>query len=715
MARDPYKYFRIEAREIVEGLTQGTLELESQGAAPDRVTSLLRLAHTLKGAARVVKQIVIADAAHEIEDVLAPYRDGAGPVPAEHTSRLLRHLDAISGGLAALDAAPPAAAPPAPVAAPVPAPAPAPVAERPAPVSVPMPVPVEPAPARLAIAETVRVEIAEMDALLEGVVESSVRAGALQPAVAAVRELGRRARRLEEELSLARESGRRAGIDLGFLEGAQRTAGELSGSVSRSHAVLVDAAESVERELEEVQDRAARLRLVAADTLFAPLARAVRDAAAVVTRQVAFETGGGDIRLDAHVLAAVRDALLHVVRNAVAHGIEPSAERTAAGKPAAGRITLFVERRGSRAAFVCRDDGRGIDVAAVARAAREQGLIGDDGAPVDLAAASRLVFQPGLSTSATLTSVSGRGVGLDVVRDVARRFRGDARIDSVPGQGTTVELVVPISLAAIPALAVDAGGAKVWIPLESVARTQRVEASDLARAGDVVMLTVGGDSLRFAALAELLPGGGGAARSRAAGTAVFVRATKGKAALGIDRLLGVRSIVVHRLPALAGVQPLAAGATLDAHGNPELVLDAQGLVDAVRSFAGAAPPPPAVRPPILIIDDSLTTRMLEQSILETAGYEVDLAVSAEDGLAKARNRRYGLFLVDVEMPGMNGFEFIACTKSDPALRDVPAILVTSLSSPEHRRRGEEVGAHAHIVKGEFDEGRLRQLIRGVMG
>jgi two-component system chemotaxis sensor kinase CheA len=123
----------------------------------------------------------------------------------------------------------------------------------------------------------------------------------------------------------------------------------------------------------------------------------------------------------------------------------------------------------------------------------------------------------------------------------------------------------------------------------------------------------------------------------------------------------------------------------------------------------------ARRAPILVVDDSLTTRMLEQNILESAGYEVDLAVSAEDGLQKARQRRYGLFLVDVEMPGMNGFEFVAKTRGDPDLREVPAILVTSLNSAEHRRRGIEVGAHAHIVKGEFDENRLRGLIRDLIG
>jgi two-component system chemotaxis sensor kinase CheA len=161
---------------------------------------------------------------------------------------------------------------------------------------------------------------------------------------------------------------------------------------------------------------------------------------------------------------------------------------------------------------------------------------------------------------------------------------------------------------------------------------------------------------------------------------------------------------------------VVAGGTLDAEGNPQLVLDPAGLVEAAR---GNRVRPTssgwAARPPILIIDDSLTTRMLEQSILESAGHQVELATSAEEALEKARARRYSLFLVDVEMPGMNGFEFIARAREDPALRDIPAILVTSRNSAEDKRRGEQAGAQAYIFKGEFDQGYLLQTIRQLEG
>jgi two-component system chemotaxis sensor kinase CheA len=174
--------------------------------------------------------------------------------------------------------------------------------------------------------------------------------------------------------------------------------------------------------------------------------------------------------------------------------------------------------------------------------------------------------------------------------------------------------------------------------------------------------------------------------------------------------------VVRPLPAFAQADPTVAGTTLDAEGVPRLVLDAAGLVAAARASRVARPIEPArARAPILVVDDSLTTRMLEQSILESAGYEVELAVSAEEALEKARARSFGLFVVDVEMPGMDGFEFVRVTRADPRLGRVPAILVTSRGAPEDRRRGADAGAAAYIVKGEFDQSRLLATIRELLG
>jgi two-component system chemotaxis sensor kinase CheA len=205
-------------------------------------------------------------------------------------------------------------------------------------------------------------------------------------------------------------------------------------------------------------------------------------------------------------------------------------------------------------------------------------------------------------------------------------------------------------------------------------------------------------------------------RSRRHWSAVVVQSGAALAAVGVDRLLGTASVVVRPLPSQAGIDVIVTGATLDAEGHPQLVLDPDGLVAAAQAGMGAhaEPDAPPFRP-VLIIDDSLTTRMLEQSILESSGYEVELATSAEEALIKAKDKRYALFVVDVEMPGMDGFEFVASTRADAVLRETPAILVTSRGSAEDRQRGKDAGARGYIVKGEFDQGHLLQAIRELIG
>jgi len=195
-------------------------------------------------------------------------------------------------------------------------------------------------------------------------------------------------------------------------------------------------------------------------------------------------------------------------------------------------------------------------------------------------------------------------------------------------------------------------------------------------------------------------------------SAVVVRYGTELAAIGVERLRGTTTVLLRPIPPFAGVDSVIAGAALDAEGNPRLVLDPAALVLAARTSRTAAAKPAAPRTPlVLVIDDSLTTRMLEKSILESAGYEVDLATSGEEAMEKARARHYDLFVVDVEMPGMDGFDFVTRARSDPALSGVPSILVTSRSSQADRRRGDEAGARAYIVKSEFDQGALLQVIQ----
>jgi two-component system chemotaxis sensor kinase CheA len=685
MSKDPYRYFRIEARELLEGLGAGVLDLERAPSDKDVIARLLRLAHTLKGASRVVRLSAIAEDAHAIEDVLAPHREARAPVPEGDFTKLLRAIDGIGNRLASID-------PNAEVA--------------------------KVAPSRHAaeeVIETVRVEIDEVDRLLESVTEATVLLNAIDRQQVGLEHARRLAEAIAGELGPHRASELGNGTSPVFAAKLSSFAGELHGSLERIGREVARGIEQVSSELGQVRDAANRLRLLPASSVFPSLERAARDAAHALGKKVEFDATGGDTRLDTHVLAALRDALIHVVRNSVAHGIEKGPERASAKKPVTGRITLLVERRGNRIAFLCRDDGRGVDLESVRRVAATRGLLAG-GSPLRDEELLRLLLRGGLTTASTVTEVSGRGVGLDVVREVTERLRGEVTLRSEWGLGTTLEICVPVSISSLQALVVDAAGIAASVPLDAVRKTLRVSESDLARTLERDSIVYEGEVIPFLPLAKALRRPSTSERRRRAWSAVVVDSGGALAALGVDRLVGTVNVVARPLPAEAEVDVVVAGAALDAEGHPQLVLDPGGLVAAAQLGRGvterADAPPPR---PVLVVDDSLTTRMLEQSILESAGYEVELATSAEEALQKAKKKSYALFVVDVEMPGMDGFEFVSRTRADTALRATPAILVTSRGSPEDRLRGRDAGASDYIVKGEFDQGRLLATIAGLIG
>jgi two-component system chemotaxis sensor kinase CheA len=680
--QDRYRYFRLEARELLDGLSRGILDLEKAPAERAIVARLLRQAHTLKGAARVVRQQAIGDLAHAAEGALGPHREeGAPPVPREVVDALLRIVDGIAAALAALDPAPAARAD----AAGAPS-----AADRGA--EDPF--------------QSVRVDVREMDALLASVLEAGVQVTTLRRQLGALDHVEEVARALSDQVAHRRADG-------GGAVRAQALVEELRRALGETRRALSTRADHAERELADVRTSADRLRLLPARAVFGTLERGARDAARALDRRVAFEAAGGDVRVDAGVLAAVRDALLHAVRNAVAHGIEPADERARLGKPAEGAIRIAVERRGRRVAFSCRDDGRGIDAARVRDEAVRRGLATPDAArALDGEALAALLLRGGLSTSASVNAVAGRGVGLDVVRDVAARLEAQVSLRSEPGRGTTVELAVPISVAAITALHVAAGGGTAALPLDAVRRTAFVRPEEVVRMPGGAGVEHEGVVVPFVPLARVL--GRPVTQARGFWSAVVVQAGPRLVAIGADRLVGTSEVVVRPLPPFVDAAPAVAGAALDAEGNPQLVLDPAGLVAAVDGAAAPEEAAPSARAPILVVDDSLTTRMLEQSILESAGYEVDLAVSGEEALERARARRYGLFVVDVEMPGMDGFDFVRITRAD-ARTAAPAILVTSRAGAEDRQRGLEAGASAYVVKSEFDQGKLLATIAELLG
>ena len=685
MARDPYRYFRVEARELLDQLGKGALELDKGDATPELIALMLRLAHTLKGAARVVKQPQIADHAHAIEDALAPFRENDIAVSRDVIDATLQGLDEITLALAALALKPQAER----------------AAGDPAAAMDGMP---------SGLLATLTTNVDEMDALLESLSEANVQASALRRELAPLQRSRRLVQLLEEQRHAPRTDrfGGAGGKSASMIS-------ELGGLLKGMQHTFADSLEQMDRELVQVREAAERLRLLPARLMFVSLERTARDAALSLGKRIAFVASGGEVRLDAQVFGGVQGALVQAVRNAVAHGIETTAERETAGKPAEGRVWLEVRRRGYQVVFVCRDDGRGIDLDAVRRAAQRKGMLSADAASKSPEELLQLLLGGGISTSTALTQIAGRGIGLDVVREAAARLRGKVDIRTEKGMGTTLEIVVPIALAAVDALIVEAGGQTAAIPLDAVKRTLRVLSCDLVQSAQGTSILFDGNVIPFAPLESAMRRVTPTRNAARSWSTVIVESANALAAVGVERLCGTQNLILRPLPDCTPSDPIVAGASLDAEGHPQLVLDPRGLVQHVGRAGSALAAVPRPRAPILIIDDSLTTRMLEQSILESAGYEVDLATSGEEALERACKRNYALFLVDVEMPGMDGFAFIERAHEDPNLRDIPAVLVTSRASPEDRQRGSSAGASAYIVKGEFDQAELLERIRSLLG
>jgi two-component system chemotaxis sensor kinase CheA len=614
MSDDPLRYFRAEARELTAAMTSDMVRLEAAPSA-DLVQRLLRHAHTLKGAARVVRQNDIAERVHALEAALLPLRDG--PAAPAALADLLRQLDEIAARVTGLDRDTEAAS----------------------------------GDDALAFAAA---DSAQLEALTETVME------------------------------------------------AMRQVRSARGAVPASGAPALDRAE---RDLAQALDAAASLRLAAAASIVTALERTVRDVAQSLGKEAAFVATGGALRLEPRVLAVLRPALIQLVRNAVAHGIEVPAERTGRGKPARGTVTLTIARRGDRVAFVCGDDGAGIDLEAVRRVALQRGVAPAAVAGLGADGLLRLLLEGGLTTAAEPSQLAGHGIGLDIVRDATTRLGGGIEIDTVTGTGTRIGMIVPVALAGIEALLVQPGAATVVaLPMAAVRCTARLDRD----AADTLLHD--GAAIPLRRLDALLSGAPAGAPPRFA--AVNAGSDSSTAAIAVERLLGVKTLSVRPLPESATADAFVMGAALDSEGVPILVLDAERLIAAARTAAVVAEAPAApAKPPILVVDDSLTTRMLEQSILESAGFEVDLAVSAEDAVVKAARRRYGLFLVDVEMPGMDGFTFVAKTRTEADYRDTPALLVSSRNGAEDRRRAAAAGASGYIVKGEFDQSRFLDTVR----
>ncbi|WP_284246651.1 ATP-binding response regulator, partial [Methylobacterium haplocladii] len=441
---------------------------------------------------------------------------------------------------------------------------------------------------------------------------------------------------------------------------------------------------------------------------------------------------GLELPVERAMLQALRDPVLHVLRNALGHGAEPPEMRRRSGKPEALAILFEVEARGSRLVIGVHDDGRGPDLPAIEARGRERGLLAPDEAP-DPERLLALVFEPGFSTAQGVDTLSGRGIGLAVVADAARRLQGNVRLIPREPYGASLVMNLPLSAARRPLLLVEAGGATYALPSAAAERLLRVDAGDLdtvagrpvARVGVREGETETALTLPIAELGDLV----GAAASRGDGEhsphVILLRSAGRRCLLRVDALQDVRTLLVLPAPAIGADPGLIVGTVVLGSETPVLVLDPEGLIARAESpalrprafgtkayVADHGTMPETRRSTILVVDDSITTRTLEKSILEAAGYRVVVCVDGQDALDRLRAEiePVDLVLADVEMPRLDGFGLVKALRADTAFAALPVILMTSRGASEDVARGLELGADAYLTKQKFDQRELLDTV-----
>lgn len=472
---------------------------------------------------------------------------------------------------------------------------------------------------------------------------------------------------------------------------------------------------ALSRSLNDLQDRATRTQMVAVATVTDQLHRAVRDLARAQGKDIRWEARGTDTEIDRGVLHQLSDSLLHLVRNAVDHGIESVAEREAAGKPAHATIRLHAMQLGSEVIIAVTDDGRGIDTVGVSQRAARQGVDTEGLSEEELLG---LTFRPGLSTTDFVTDVSGRGVGLDVVRTNVESARGRVEVRSEKGTGTEFRIIVPITLAVLRCLLVEASGQRFALPFHRVVLTQADEPSIRIHAEGRVVVWVDNQPVPLSTLTQTL---GTANNEPAEGPIVVLADTSHRHAFQVDRLVGQRDVVLKGLSRLLPHLPAVAGVSVEPDGSVLVVLDPPGLIQRARQIGrdttSAARPArlDAPRRRVLVVDDALTVRELQRSILERAGFEVRVATDGSEALSMLAEEPSDLVLTDIEMPNMDGFALTEAIRAHPSLCNIPVLILSSRSSEADRQRGLDVGADGYIIKSGFDEASLLAAVNRVLG
>lgn len=704
--KDPYKYFKIEAEEIVENLTKSLLALEKKPKDEDLIKDLLRHAHTLKGAANVVKLPRISQIAHRTEDMFALFRDQKKEAAQKDVTLLLDAVTVIGEMVEALKDG---------------------RSENSVDTSIILDklegrTCSEPENFVSGLDNSVSnkdFESGKMDD--QNKISHKSKIEAADTSESTTITTGRRVSDQQQTLRIdARQIDLLTNLSNEILINHLRLKDLVENlrkmtkqSVKNDffHKQLENAVNALEQGVdrtgvfsEEMNDKIMQTRLISMDSYTYLFERAVRDLAAETDKKIDFSIQGGNFLLDRSILEQIKEPIYHMLRNSVIHGMEPDWERKESGKETTGAIVLKFEKVGSFARITCRDDGRGLDSERIKAIAVEKNLI-DPGIVSTMSDkdAFYLILKSGFSSARKLTELSGRGVGLDVVKNRVLAQGGSLDIESEKGKFTRFTLTLPLSANIVDTLMVEVSGQNLMLPLKYVLKTELVEETEIATEAGKKVISDNGSPVPLIRLADILSLTPKNNNKRL--KTVFIKANVETVGLIVDDFKGIKSILLKPIEGQLKKIEHVSFSTILENGDPALVLNIDKIFDRIKKIPEreTEQKPETSPPDILVVDDSLTTRTLIDGILKGEGYSVLLAHSGEEALSILEKDSIDLAIVDIEMPGMNGFELSLKIRQNHKDKDVPIVILSSLASDTDKRKGIEVGANAYIVKGAFDQ------------
>ena len=692
--------FKVEAAEHLRSIGSGLLELEKvsePGQQLQLIEAVFRGAHSLKGAARAVNFTEIESVCQSLESLFAAWkRRESFPTP-QGLDIAHSHVNKISQVLT-LPAAAPDKTPSAP------------------------PTPVEAQTVRIAVGslDTRLLEAEEMLAAKLAAQERAAELGALASRFEAWRKEWARVQPLTRTLRPVKDrpSAPRAPELANFLDWNHDYWRTLEEKVNALRRNAEQDRLLVGKLVDDLLENSKQLLMLPLATLSALLAKVVRDLCRDQDKQAELTFHGEQVTIDKRILEELKDPLIHLLRNSIDHGIELPEQRRRLGKPQRATITLAVTPlNGNQVEISVSDDGAGIDVEKVRLAAAKRGLTVADQAGD--AATLALVFETEVSTSPMITRVSGRGLGLAIVREKTEKLGGHVGLESRPNAGTTIRMTVPLTLSTFRGVLITVNRQLFVVPTAQVERALRFRPQDVQTVEGRPTLALNGRTVALVDLAEVLQLSRmeDGTTSPEAVPALVLGAGEQRVVFSVDAVLDEREVLVKRFTRpLSRVRNLA-GATILGSGEVAPILNVHDLLKSARTATGrpraAAPTPPssAPRKKILVVEDSVTSRALLKGILESAGYTVKTAVDGIEGFNTLRLEQFDLVVSDVEMPRMNGFDLTARIRAERDLANIPVVLVTALESREDRERGVDVGANAYLVKSSFDQSNLFEALR----